>query len=98
MKQSMSDDQQFIFDSIYTQVRSGFYSLEEIQTNIIEEIEDNGFEDEISEDGAYEQINAVNDELVKESESWAERPQTNRVIPAGEELAESKTIALHDSG
>lgn len=98
MKQSMSEDQQFIFDSIYTQVRSGFYSLEDIQNNIIEEIEDNGFEDEISEDWAYKQINAVNEELLKESESWGENTQTNRLIAAFDELAESKIIALHYTG
>lgn len=98
MKQSMSEDQQFIFDSIYTQVRSGFYSLEDIQNNIIEEIEDNGFEDEISEDWAYKQINAVNEELLKESESWGENTQTNRLIVAFDELAESKIIALHYTG
>ncbi|RRA96852.1 hypothetical protein EG242_01940 [Paenimyroides viscosum] len=94
----MSEDQQFIFDSIYTQVRSGFYSLEDIQNNIIEEIEDNGFEDEISEDWAYKQINAVNEELLKESESWGENTQTNRLIAAFDELAESKIIALHYTG
>ena len=98
MKQSMSEDQQFIFDSIYTQVRSGFYSLEDIQNNIIEEIEDNGFEDEISEDWAYKQINAVNEELLKESESWGENTQTNRLNAAFDELAESKIIALHYTG
>src|SRR5690606_2505272 len=98
MKQRMSEDQQFIFDSIYTQVRSGFYSLEDIQTNIIEEIEDNGFEDEISEEWAYEQIDRVNEELLRESESWGENTQTTRLIAAFDELAESKIIALHYSG
>src|SRR5690606_13080029 len=98
MKQSMSEDQQFIFDSIYTQVRSGFYSLEEIQTNIIEEIEDNGFEDEISEEWAYEHIDKVYQELLKESDSWDEITQTQRLIDAFDELASSKIIAIHYPG
>lgn len=98
MKQSMSEDQQFIFDSIYTQVRSGFYSLEEIQANIIEEIEDNGFEDEISEEWAYKQIESVNNDLLKESESWHEITPTKRLIAAFDELAESKIIAIHYPG
>src|SRR5690606_28449166 len=98
MKQSMSEDQQFIFDSIYTQVRSGFYSLEDIQNNIIEEIEDNGFEDEISEDWAYKQINAVNEELLKESETSGEKTQTNRLRAVIDEVAESKIIALQYTG
>lgn len=98
MKQSMSEDQQFIFDSIYTQVRSGFYSLEEVQANIIVEIEDNGFEDEISEEWAYEHINNVYDEMIKESESWEDNTQTQRLIDAFDELAASKIIAIHYPG
>ncbi len=98
MKQSMSEDQQFIFDSIYTQVRSGFYSLEDIQTSIVEEIEDNGFEDEISEDWAHEHINLVYQELLKESKNWESNNQTQRLIAAFDELADSKFIALHYPG
>lgn len=98
MKQGMSEDQQFIFDSIYTQVRSGFYSLEEVHNNIIEEIEDNGFEDEISIEWAQEQINFVNDHLLEESKSWESITQTQRLIEAFDELAESKIIALHYPG
>ncbi|UUV22695.1 DUF6891 domain-containing protein [Paenimyroides aestuarii] len=98
MKQSMSEDQQFIFDSIYTQVRSGFYSLEEIQANIIEEIEDNGFEDEISEEWAHEQINQEYETLLNESKNWGEDTQTQRLIAAFDELAEKKIIALHYAG
>ncbi|WCM40951.1 hypothetical protein MG290_08240 [Flavobacterium sp. CBA20B-1] len=98
MKQSMSEDQQFIFDSIYTQVRSGFYSLEEIQANIIEEIEDNGFEDEISEEWAHEQINQEYETLLNESKNWGEDTQTQRLIAAFDELAENKIIALHYAG
>lgn len=98
MKQSMSEDQQFIYDSIYTQIHSGFYSLEDIQNNIIEEIEDNGFEDEISEEWAHNQINNVHEALVKESESWETNTQTQHLIAAFDELAESKIIALHYAG
>src|SRR5690554_644438 len=98
MKHNMSEDQQFIFDSIYTQVRSGFYSLEEIQVNIIEEIEDNGFEDEISEHWAYEHIDLVYKQLLEESTSWGESSDTNRLIAAFDELAESKIIAIHFAG
>lgn len=98
MKQNMSEDQQFIFDSIYTQVRSGFYSLEDIQNSIIEEIEDNGFEDEISEDWAYEQIDNVYRELLSESKTWQAPTLTERLIKAFDELAQQRIIALHYPG
>lgn len=98
MKQNMSEDQQFIFDSIYTQVRSGFYSLEDIQNSIIEEIEDNGFEDEISEDWAYEQIDNVYRELLSESKTWEAPTLTERLIAAFDELTQERIIALHYPG
>lgn len=95
----MSEDEQFIFDSIFTQVRSGFYSLEDIQTNILEEIEDNGFGDEISEEWACGQIDKVNAELLEECQQWEQPTETDRLIAAFDELAaKHKIIALHDAG
>ncbi len=99
MKQKMSEDQKFIFDSIFTQVRSGFFSLEDIQDNIIEEVEDNGFEDEISEDWVQEKIDEVYQELKAESTSWEYPTMTERLVAAFDELSEShKVIALHYPG
>lgn len=95
----MSEDQQFIFDSIFTQVRSGFYSLEDIQANVLEEIEDNGFGDEISEEWAKEQIEIVNRESLIDYEHREHPSDTERLIDAFDELAmKHKIIALHDPG
>lgn len=94
----MSEDQKFIFDSIYTQVRSGFYSIEDIQTSILDEIEDNGCADEVSEEWAYEQIEKVYEELLQESKSWHHPNHTERLIAAFDEMAENKIIALHFPG
>lgn len=99
MKQIMSEDEQFIFDSIYTQVRSGLFSLEDIQESILEEIEDNGFGDEISEEWAYEHIDKVYDELLEESQTWQSPTETERLITAFDDLAAThKIIALHYAG
>lgn len=94
----MSEDQEFIFDSIYTQVRSGFHSVDDIKDYITEEIEDNGVEDEVSQEWAFEQINDVYEELKSESTSWNAPTQTNHLIAAFDELAENKIIALHYAG
>ena len=99
MKQTMSEDEQFIFDFIYTQVRAGFYSLEEIHEVAIEEIDDNGFGDEISEEWAYEQIEKIYAELLEESKTWESPTETERLIAAFDELAEKyKITALHYTG
>lgn len=94
----MSEDQQFIFDSIYTQIRSGFHSVDDVKDYIMEEIEDNGVEDEVTQEWAYEQISIVYEELKSESISWETKTQTNRLIDAFDELAENKIIALHYPG
>jgi hypothetical protein len=41
----MTENETFIYESIFNQVRMGFLSVDEIKENIIEEIEDNEFED-----------------------------------------------------
>lgn len=99
MKQQMSEDEQYIFDSIYTQVRSGFYSLEEVQDNIIEEIEDNGLAFKITEEWAFAQIDKAHQSLLEESKDWPQPTATQRLISAFDELAEKhKIIALHFAG
>jgi len=99
MKQTMSEDEQFIFEFIYTQVRSGFYSLEDIRETAIEEIDDNGFGDEISEEWADKQIEIVYNELLEESQTWENPTETERLIAAFDELAEKhKITALHYAG
>lgn len=94
----MSEDQKIIFDSLYTQVRSGFYSTEDIQASILDEIEDHGFADEVSEEWVFEKIDEVYKELSEESKSWETNSETNKLIKAFESLAEIKIIALHFPG
>lgn len=94
----MSEDQKIIFDSIYTQVRSGFYSIEDIQNNILDEIDDTGCADEVSEEWAFEQIDNVFNDLQQESKSWNENSFTSKLINAFDDLAKAKIIAIHYPG
>lgn len=99
MKQTMSEDKQFIFESIYMQVRSGFYNLEEIQENILEEVEENGFGDEISEEWTHNHIHQLHEDLINESKSWEFPTETERLIAAFDELSSvHKITALHFAG
>jgi hypothetical protein len=45
----MTEDQAYIYESILSQIRMGFLPVDEIKENIIEEIEQNEFEEGISE-------------------------------------------------
>jgi len=94
----MTENQEFIYESIVSQVRMGFLPIDEIKDNIIEEIEDNGFEDEISEDWANEQIDKEWGNLISESKNWKSPNDTERLTEAFDELCDQNIIALHNAG
>ena len=94
----MTENQEFIYESIVSQVRMGFLPIDEIKDNIIEEIEDNGFEDEISEEWANEKINNEWENLISESKNWKSPTDTERLTEAFDELCDQNIIALHNAG
>jgi hypothetical protein len=94
----MTENEDFILESIVSQVRMGFRSIEEIKDNISEEIEDNGFEDEITEEWAFKHINNEWETLVAESKNWEKPTDTERLVKAFDELCASNIIALHNAG
>ena len=94
----MTENEAFIYESIFNQVRMGFLSLDEIQENILEEIEDNEFEDEISEEWAFDKIKEEYQKLLAESKKWNSPTDTERLIKAFDELGDENIIALHNAG
>ena len=94
----MTENEEFILESIVSQVRMGFLSIEEIKDNISEEIEDNGFEDEISEEWAFKHIDKEWNALIAESKNWKKPTDTERLVKAFDELCASNIIALHNTG
>ncbi|OXG00527.1 hypothetical protein BC749_105227 [Flavobacterium araucananum] len=94
----MTENQEFIYESIFNQVRMGFLSLDEIQENILEEIEDNEFEDEISEEWAFDKIREEYQKLLSESKQWKSPTDTERLIKAFDELCDENILALHNAG
>ena len=94
----MTEDQEFIYQSIVSQMRLGFLSNEEITDNIIEEVEDNEFEDEISKKWIKATIKSEFEKLKMESKSWENPTKTEKLIAAFEELRTLNIIALHNAG
>lgn len=95
---TMTENEEFIYDSIVSQVRMGFLSIGEIKENIVEEVEDNEFADEISEEWAFEHINKEWEKLITESKKWKSPTDTKRLIKAFDELCSTNIIALHNAG
>ncbi len=94
----MTENEEFIFESLYNQIRMGFLSIEEIKENIIEEIEDNEFENEISVEWAFKIIEEEYKILIEESKQWKRPTDTEKLIDAFNELCEINIIALHNAG
>lgn len=94
----MTENEAFIYESIFNQVRMGFLSIDEIKENIMEEIEDNEFEDEISEAWAFEKIDEEYQKLLAESKQWINPTDTEKLIKAFDELCDQNIIALHNAG
>lgn len=94
----MTENEEFIYESIFNQVRMGFLSIDDIKENIMEEIEDNEFEDEISEAWAFEKIDEEYQKLLVESKQWKSPTDTEKLIKAFDELCDQNIIALHNAG
>jgi len=94
----MTENEEFIYESIFNQIRMGFHSIEDIKESVIEEIEDNRFEEEISNEWAFETIEKEHNKLVAESKKWEQPTDTDRLFEAFDELCKNNIIALHNAG
>jgi hypothetical protein len=94
----MTDDEQFIYDSIVSQVKMGFLPADEIREIVMEQVEDNGFEEDISEEWVFPLIDKEFSKRLEESKNWKSPTDTERLIKAFEELCSMNIIALHNAG
>jgi hypothetical protein len=94
----MTENQEFIYESIVSQVRMGFLPVEEIKEIVLEQVEDNEFEDEISEEWVNSRVDSEFEKLKGESKSWTGPTDTDKLVKAFDELCTLKIIALHNAG
>lgn len=94
----MTENETFIYESIVNQVRMGFLPISEIIQNTIEEVEDNQFEDEISENWMRQKISTEVEKLKIESRNWKNPTDTIRLQTVFNELINNNIIALHCAG
>jgi hypothetical protein len=94
----MSKNQIFIFNSVYSQLRSGFLPIEEIEEATLEEVDDNGFANEISEAWVLAVIQQEWQKLKDESQHWVHPTDTEKLMAAFDQLCKDRIIALHNAG
>jgi hypothetical protein len=94
----VTENEKFIYDSIVSEVKMGFTPTDEIKDIVMEQVDDNGFEKEISEEWVLTLVDEEFAKRVKESKSWKSPTDTERLIKAFEELCAMNIIALHNAG
>jgi hypothetical protein len=76
----MTENQEFIYQSLLSQVLMGLFPIDEIKESVIEEIESNGFENEISEIWATQLIDEEVEKLLAEGCSCGSFPNMKILI------------------
>jgi hypothetical protein len=94
----MTENEKFIYDAILSEVKMGFQPFDEIRDIIMEQLEDNGFEEEISEEWVNTLIDKEWNKHLKESNKWKSPTDTEKLVKAFAELCSINIIALHNAG
>lgn len=94
----MTENEKYIFDHFRVSIKSGFESLEDIISNALETIEDEGWEREISEDWVRETLTREYAKNLEASKTWQHPTDTEKLHQAFDSLCRQGIIALHNAG
>lgn len=94
----MTENEKFIYESIVSQIRMGFLPVDLIKELVVEEVEDNEFNEEISEEWINTLVDSEFKKITEESKNWKKPTDTDKLIAAFDELCALKIIALHNAG
>lgn len=95
----MSENQQYIYDIIATQIKMGFMSMNDLMGHIAEVIEDEDMKDNVDLNWAKEQIDQeYAKQLHRAEHEWRYPTDPYLLADAFEELRSKGIIALHNAG
>jgi len=95
----MTDNQKYIYEGIYDQIKMGFEPLTETKVRIMECVIDNDFqEDKISEKWVDKKITEVYAEHLTDSKTWQSPTTSQKLTKAFNQLCDMNIIALHFAG
>ncbi len=95
--EAISENQKYIDEIIYFEVRAGFHSIKEIEEIVIDTVQDNGFEKEFSNQWVKTRIKNMHDDLIVESKKWEKPTDTTLLIEAFKELNKTGILSLHNA-
>jgi hypothetical protein len=94
----MNNNQIALIELIRTKIKTGFASVEDIIEETIEYLEDQGWEEEISEDWINDRVTEEYKKRVEESKGWIQPTDPEKLSKAFDQLCKEKIIALHCAG
>lgn len=94
----MTENEKYLFDHFLISIKSGFESLEDIITDALEAVEDEGWESEISEEWIRETLSREYAKNEAESKSWNHPTDTEKLHTVFDDLCRQKIVALHNAG
>lgn len=98
MEHEYEENKAFLMEGIVSQVRFGFREPEMIIAAVCEQVEDEGWEGDFSENWVQERVIALYAERQTESDSWQHPTDTARLLQAFEAMRREKIVALHFAG
>ncbi|MDR3056717.1 MAG: DUF6891 domain-containing protein [Dysgonomonas sp.] len=94
----MTENEKYLFDHFLISIKSGFESLDDIITDALEAVEDEGWESEISEEWIKETLSIQYAKNESESKDWIHPTDTEKLHTVFDNLCKQKIVALHNAG
>ena len=94
----MTENEKYLYDHFLISIKSGFESLEDIISNALEMVEDEGWEKEISEEWIKNTLTSAYEKHEQKSKAWKRPTDTDKLHAAFDHLCRNKIVALHNAG
>lgn len=94
----MTENERYLYDHFLISIKSGFDSLEDIIDDSIEALEDEGWENEISEEWLRDTITREYEKHLSDSKKWEHPTDTEKLHAVFDNLCKENIIALHNAG
>lgn len=94
----MTENEQYLYDHFLISVKSGFESIEDIIDGVLEAVEEEAWQSEISEDWVRETFQRAYEKNLTVSKTWQHPTDTERLHEVFDNLCREGIIALHNAG
>lgn len=94
----MTENEKYLYDHFLISIKSGFESLEDIISDALEAVDNEGWEKEISEEWIRETFTHAYEKHEQKSKTWQRPTDTDKLHAAFDHLCRNRIVALHNAG